>query len=63
MGRRGDGLPRITGEPDRWRGSHRDGEEVVMSMLQAALEPSTLVVAIDPGKVMNRVWVSDGEGL
>ena len=32
-------------------------------MLQAALESSALVVAIDPGKVMNRVWVSDGEGL
>lgn len=30
--------------------------------LQAPLAPSTLVVAIDPGKVMNRVWVSDGEG-
>lgn len=34
-----------------------------MSLLQAALEPSTLVVAVDPGKVMNRVWVSDGSGL
>ena len=33
-----------------------------MSMLQAALEPSTVVVAVDPGKVMNRVWVSDGPG-
>lgn len=32
-------------------------------LLQAPLAPSTLVVAIDPGKVMNRVWVSDGEGL
>lgn len=30
--------------------------------LQAPLAPSTLVVAIDPGKVMNRVWVSDGDG-
>lgn len=29
---------------------------------QAPLAPSTLVLAIDPGKVMNRVWVSDGEG-
>jgi transposase len=34
-----------------------------MVLLQEALEPSTLVVAIDPGKVMNRVWVSDGRGL
>jgi hypothetical protein len=31
--------------------------------LQAPLGTSALVVAIDPGKVMNRVWVSDGEGL
>ena len=34
-----------------------------MSLLQVALEPSTLVVAVDPGKVMNRVWISDGSGL
>ncbi len=34
-----------------------------MSLLQVALDPSTLVVAIDPGKVMNRVWVSNGLGL
>ena len=34
-----------------------------MSILQVALEPSTVVVAIDPGKVMNRVWVSNGNGL
>jgi len=34
-----------------------------MSSLQMALEPSTLVVAADPGKVMNRVRVSDGSGL
>jgi transposase len=34
-----------------------------MSVLQVALEPSTLVVAVDPGKVTNRVWVSDGSGL
>ncbi len=33
-----------------------------MSLLQLALEPSTLVVAVDPGKVMNRVWISDGSG-
>lgn len=34
-----------------------------MSFLQVALEPSTVVVAVDPGKVMNRVWVSNGAGL
>jgi transposase len=34
-----------------------------MSMLDVALDPTTLVVAVDPGKVMNRVWVSDGSGL
>jgi transposase len=31
--------------------------------LQAALEPSTLVLAVDPGKVSNRIWLSDGSGL
>jgi transposase len=34
-----------------------------MPMLQVALEPSTVVVAVDPGKVKNRIWVSDGSGL
>jgi transposase len=34
-----------------------------MSLLQTALEPSTLVLAVDPGKVANRVWLSDGSGL
>jgi transposase len=34
-----------------------------MSMLQVALDPATVVVAVDPGKVMNRVWVSNGAGL
>lgn len=34
-----------------------------MSLLQTALEPSTLVLAVDPGKVSNRVWLSDGFGL
>lgn len=34
-----------------------------MSVLQVALEPFTVVVAVDPGKVMNRVWVSNGTGL
>lgn len=34
-----------------------------MSMLGVALDPATVVVAVDPGKVMNRVWVSNGLGL
>jgi transposase len=34
-----------------------------VSLLQAALEPSMLVLAVDPGKVSNRVWLSDGSGL
>lgn len=34
-----------------------------MSMLDVALDPTTVVVAVDPGKVTNRVWVSDGTGL
>ena len=34
-----------------------------MSVLQTALEPSTLVLAVDPGRVSNRVWLSDGSGL
>lgn len=34
-----------------------------MALLQAALEPSTVVVAVDPGKVTNRVWLSNGWGL
>jgi transposase len=34
-----------------------------MSMLGVALDPATVVVAVDPGKVMNRVWVSNGTGL
>ena len=33
-----------------------------MSVLKAPLGPVTVVVAVDPGKVMNRVWVSDGTG-
>ena len=32
-------------------------------ILDVALSQSALVVAVDPGKVMNRVWVSDGSGL
>jgi hypothetical protein len=34
-----------------------------MGMLEVALNPATVVVAVDPGKVMNRVWVSNGAGL
>jgi transposase len=33
-----------------------------MPMLQVALDASTTVVAIDPGKVSNRVWLSNGSG-
>jgi hypothetical protein len=32
-----------------------------VGLLQEALPASTLVVAIDPGKVTNRVWLSTGE--
>ncbi|HST98977.1 MAG TPA: hypothetical protein VLJ85_15140, partial [Geodermatophilus sp.] len=32
-----------------------------MGLLHEALSGSTLVVAIDPGKVSNRVWLSTGE--
>lgn len=31
--------------------------------LDVALDPCTVVVAVDPGKVSNRVWVSNGSGL
>ena len=34
-----------------------------MSILEVALDPATVIVAVDPGKVLNRVWVSDGAGL
>jgi transposase len=34
-----------------------------MSMLAVALDPATVIVAVDPGKVLNRVWVSNGDGL
>ena len=33
-----------------------------MSMLEVALDPATVIVAVDPGKVLNRVWVSNGVG-
>lgn len=34
-----------------------------MAVLEVALDPATVIVAVDPGKVLNRVWVSDGSGL
>ena len=34
-----------------------------MSVLAVALDPATVIVAVDPGKVLNRVWVSNGAGL
>lgn len=34
-----------------------------MSMLEVALDPSTVIVAVDPGKTFNRVWISNGSGL
>jgi transposase len=34
-----------------------------MAILEAALDPVTVIVAVDPGKVLNRVWVSNGGGL
>jgi pimeloyl-ACP methyl ester carboxylesterase len=39
----------------------RRGREVVVGLLHEALPVSTLVVAIDPGKVSDRVWLSTGE--
>jgi transposase len=34
-----------------------------MSVLDVALDPSTVIVAVDPGKACNRVWISNGSGL
>lgn len=34
-----------------------------MSVLEIALDPSTVIVAVDPGKAFNRVWISNGSGL
>lgn len=33
-----------------------------MSVLGMALDPSTVIVAVDPGKAFNRVWISNGSG-
>ena len=34
-----------------------------MSVLKVALDSSTVIVAVDPGKAVNRVWISNGAGL
>jgi Transposase len=34
-----------------------------MSVLEVALDPSTVIVAVDPGKAFNRVWISNGAGM
>jgi len=33
-----------------------------MSVLGIALDPATVIVAVDPGKAFHRVWISDGSG-
>ena len=38
-----------------------EGRLLVSSLLREALPAETLVVAIDPGKVANRVWLASGE--
>lgn len=34
-----------------------------MSVLEVALDPATVIVAVDPGKAFNRVWISNGAGM
>lgn len=34
-----------------------------MSVLEVGLDPATVIVAVDPGKAFNRVWISNGSGL
>lgn len=34
-----------------------------MAVLGVALDPATVIVAVDPGKAFNRVWISNGLGL
>lgn len=34
-----------------------------MSVLEVALDPATVIVAVDPGKAFHRVWISNGVGL
>jgi hypothetical protein len=38
-------------------------EEAVHVDVGVAIDPAILIVAVDPCKVMNRVWVSNGAGL
>jgi hypothetical protein len=52
-------VPGFLREPGVFVGRGR--EAVVGGLLQEALPVSTLVVAIDPGKVAHRVWLSTGE--
>ena len=33
-----------------------------MSVLGIALDPATVIVAVDSGKAFHRVWISDGSG-
>ncbi|MCV7227171.1 hypothetical protein [Mycolicibacterium komossense] len=33
-----------------------------MSVLEVALDPATVIVAIDPGKAFHRMWISNGSG-
>ncbi|WP_233209601.1 transposase, partial [Mycobacterium sp. ENV421] len=32
-------------------------------LLEIALDPATVIVAVDPGKAFHRVWISNGSGL
>ncbi len=34
-----------------------------MSVLKVALDPATVIVAVDPGKAFHRVWISNGAGM
>jgi hypothetical protein len=34
-----------------------------MSVLEVALDPATVIVAVDPGKAFNRVWITNGSGM
>src|SRR5215216_4715793 len=36
---------------------------LLMSVLGIALDPSTVIVAVDPGKAFHRVWISNGSGM
>lgn len=59
MGRRGDARrDRLRLRLGRGLDRRLGGE--VRDVAATLLAPLTLVVAIDPGKAVNRVWVSDG---